>query len=116
MLCLILPLILTVSFFMGWLRLKGNHADLYEIEVGISLFVASNIIILFSVSTWINVQTLNASTSGPARSKYIKLHVDGDGLGEERLRLFVDAVQDYALLMLDVGWNRDQLERGSPTH
>lgn len=119
MLCLILPLIFTVSFLLGWLRLKGSHANLYEIEVGISLCVAFTII-LFSVvrqdgSRFLADVVITAiHNETGALCGFAKITRDitesrkaANNLraSEERFRLFVDAVQDYALLMLDVRGN-----------
>jgi PAS domain S-box-containing protein len=55
---LILPLALTLPFFLGWLRLKGEHWGLYGPEFGLALFATSNII-LFTILVWISAKSLN---------------------------------------------------------
>jgi PAS domain S-box-containing protein len=55
---LILPLALTLPFFIGWLRLKGEHLGFYGTEFGVALFATSNII-LFTILLWISAKSLN---------------------------------------------------------
>ena len=52
---LILPLALTLPFFIGWLRLQGEHLGLYGTEFGLALFATSNIIV-FTTLVWISCQ------------------------------------------------------------
>jgi len=55
---LILPLALTLPFFIGWLRLKGEYRGLYGTEFGLALFATSNII-LFTILVWVSAKSLN---------------------------------------------------------
>jgi len=55
---LILPLALTLPFFIGWLRLKGEYWGLYGTEFGLALFATSNIIV-FTILLWISAKSLN---------------------------------------------------------
>jgi two-component system, sensor histidine kinase and response regulator len=59
---LILPLAVTLPFFIGWLRLKGQHAGLYGTEFGLALFAISNVV-LFSILLWMSAKALNARTN-----------------------------------------------------
>jgi PAS domain S-box-containing protein len=106
--CLILTLALTIPFFISWLRLKGQSADLYEAGLGFSLFGAANII-LFSVLAWINAPSPKPSL-GQINDRRSPEIAGGFSASEKRFRSFVDAVEDYALLMLDadghvISWN-----------
>ena len=55
----ILPLGITLPFFIGWLQLKGAQTGLYGTTFGLTLFVTSTII-LFVVLVWIGAKSLNA--------------------------------------------------------
>jgi PAS domain S-box-containing protein len=59
---LILPLALALPLFIGWLRLKGEHAGLFGTELGFALFATGNIII-FTILVWISARSLNKRTS-----------------------------------------------------
>jgi PAS domain S-box-containing protein len=52
------PLAATLPFFVGWLRLKGQHAGLYGTEFGQALYVTSNIV-LFGALICIGAGMLN---------------------------------------------------------
>jgi two-component system sensor histidine kinase/response regulator len=59
---LILPLALALPPFFGWLRLKGEHAGLFGVELGFALFATANIII-FTILVWISAKSLNTRTA-----------------------------------------------------
>jgi two-component system sensor histidine kinase/response regulator len=59
---LILPLALALPLFIGWLRLKGEHAGLFGTELGFALFATGNIII-FTILVWISARSLNKRTA-----------------------------------------------------
>jgi hypothetical protein len=90
--CLILTLALTIPFFISWLRLKGQSADLYEAGLGFSLFGAANII-LFSVLAWINAPSPKPSL-GQINDRRSPEIAGGFSASEKRFRSFVDAVED----------------------
>ncbi len=106
--CLILTLLFTIPFFISWLRSKGEHAGLYETGIGFAFFAIANII-FFSVLAWISARPLRPGRVQTKNSHFPEL-VGGLVASEERFRSFVDAVEDYALLMLDINgrvisWN-----------
>jgi len=49
----LLPAVILVPLFIGWLRLKGQQRGLYGTEFGLALFALSNIIILTILVWWI---------------------------------------------------------------
>jgi PAS domain S-box-containing protein len=63
---LILPLSLTLPFFIGWLQLKGERAGLYGTEFGLAIFATSNII-LFAILIWLCTRSLNIDDQRRAR-------------------------------------------------
>ena len=54
---LILPIALTLPFFIGWLQLQGAQADLYGTEFGFAAFATANII-LFTILVWISAKLI----------------------------------------------------------
>ena len=106
--CLILTLLFTIPFFISWLRIKGEHAGLYEIGIGFAFFAIANII-FFSVLAWISARPFRPGRVQTKNSHFPEL-VGGLIASEKRFRSFVNAVEDYALLMLDINgrvisWN-----------
>jgi two-component system, NarL family, sensor histidine kinase UhpB len=78
----LLPTTLITPFFIGWLRLKGEHAGLYKTQFGLAMLVTSTIIILATI-VWINARLLNRIDDQRHRVD------DQLGISEERLRLAV---------------------------
>ena len=66
---LILPLAVALPLFIGWLRLKGEHAGLFGTELGFALFATANIII-FTILVWISAKSLNTRTAELMQSAY----------------------------------------------
>jgi len=66
---MILPLAVTLPFFIGWVRLKGEQAGLYEPAFGIALFATLNII-LFTILVWIGAKLLNTRTAELVQSTH----------------------------------------------
>ena len=56
----LLPATIVVPLVVGWVRLKGEEAGLYEMRFGLALFALSNIIILASLVWW-NAMMLDRS-------------------------------------------------------
>jgi PAS domain S-box-containing protein len=54
----ILPMALTLPFLLGWLRLQGQYAGLYDTELGLAIFTISNVLI-FAVLVWLGSKSLN---------------------------------------------------------
>jgi len=54
----LLPAAIVIPLVIGWLRLKGQEAGLYDTEFGLALFTMSNII-LFTVLIFRNARALN---------------------------------------------------------
>ncbi len=54
---ILLPCAIILPIGMGWLRLIGQQAGLYEYEVGISIFVMSNVLV-FTILIWWNASQL----------------------------------------------------------
>ena len=53
-----LPAAVFLPLIIGWLRLKGEQAGLYDTAFGLALFAASNIIV-FTILVWVSAQSLN---------------------------------------------------------
>jgi two-component system sensor histidine kinase/response regulator len=65
---LLLPLALTLPFFIGWFLVKGAHADLYGTEFGLAAFAAANAV-FFTILVWISSRPLNTRTAHFARAR-----------------------------------------------
>jgi PAS domain S-box-containing protein len=63
---LILPLLLTTAFLVGWLQLKGQRAGLYGTEFGLALFATCNVI-LFTILVWLSTRSLNRRSAQSAQ-------------------------------------------------
>ena len=53
-----LPVALTLPYFLGWLRLKGQRAGYYGTEFGLAIFACANAI-LFGILVWWTARSLN---------------------------------------------------------
>jgi signal transduction histidine kinase/ActR/RegA family two-component response regulator len=56
----LLPPALILPFLIGWLRLRGERAGLYDLEAGISLFALA-FVVLFSLLAWSTAASLASS-------------------------------------------------------
>jgi diguanylate cyclase (GGDEF)-like protein len=57
---ILLPCAIVIPIGMGWLRLLGQRAGLYESELGVSMFVMSNVF-AFALLIWWNARQLHAA-------------------------------------------------------
>jgi PAS domain S-box-containing protein len=99
----LLPTSVVQPLVLGWLELMGERAQLFPREFGLSLFALANVA-LFVALVWWNATVLDQAESERLRSE------ESRGETEERFRLLVDGVKDYAIVMLDpqgnvVSWN-----------
>ena len=116
-----LPLVIVGTTLLGWLRLKGQEQGWFDTKFGVSLLVVSSVIlsVTWLVRAAIALRAVDlardAAEEELARSNAIledlvSARTRELALSEERLRLLVDGVTDYAIVMLDVdgvivSWN-----------
>jgi signal transduction histidine kinase len=48
----LLPVVIAIPLLLGWLRLKGEHAGLYDTEFGVSLMVTATLCIIAAFVWW----------------------------------------------------------------
>jgi len=97
------PAIILIPLLLGWLRLAGQRAGLYDTAGRTALFVVSIIVVLASFAAWSARSLDRADAERVAAEQALRL-------GEERFRLLVGSVRDYAIFMLDpsghvASWN-----------
>jgi PAS domain S-box-containing protein len=99
----LLPLVILLPILLGYLRLLAYWKGLITTEFGVAVLVSS-IILTFSVIIWFNARLLNRrdQLKQAAEKKLLE--------SEERFRLIISSVKDYAIFMLDpsgqvVSWN-----------
>jgi signal transduction histidine kinase len=63
----ILPLVLSLPFFIGWLRLQGQRAGLYGTESGLAISTISDVLI-FAALVWIGSSSLNKADAERLRT------------------------------------------------
>ncbi|MDP4212542.1 MAG: PAS domain S-box protein [Bacteroidota bacterium] len=99
----IIPFAILVPIILGYLRLCGHWMSLFTVEFGVTFLVLS-IVLVFVALTWYNALTLN-------RRDLLKIASDNALLrSEQKFRLLVSHVKDYAIFMVDpdgliVSWN-----------
>jgi PAS domain S-box-containing protein len=98
-----LPVAIGAPFIMGWLRLMGERAGLYDTAFGVSIFALANILI-FTTLIWWNAGALHQMDIGRRQT------TEQLRQSEERFGLMVENVKDYAIVMLEVdgrvgSWN-----------
>jgi PAS domain S-box-containing protein len=96
-----LPVALTLPYFLGWLRLKGQRAGFYGTEFGLAIFACANAI-LFGVLVWWTARSLNAmdeqreqvATFDAQRREVLEIIAKGAELRTvlERIVLIVEAL------------------------
>jgi PAS domain S-box-containing protein len=97
------PFVVLLPILLGYLRLMAYWRGLITTEFGVAILVSS-IILTFSVILWFNIRLLN-------RRDQLKYQAERKLLeSEERFRLLVGSVKDYAIIMLDpsgniISWN-----------
>ncbi len=62
-----LPAAILVPAALGWLRLQAQRAGLFEFDIGLALFVATNVVFFTSLVLW-NVRALHRSDSARRRA------------------------------------------------
>jgi PAS domain S-box-containing protein len=99
----LLPFVVLLPVLLGYLRLLAYWNGLITTEFGVAILVSS-IILTFSIIIWFNTRLLN-------RRDQLKQVAEKQLLeSEERFRLLVGSVKDYAIFMLDpsgniISWN-----------
>lgn len=76
----LLPYALVVPLSLGWLRLQGEQAALYQTEMGVDLMTVTMIVVLCALVWW-NAHQLDAASAKAARA-------------ETALRAYADEVRD----------------------
>jgi len=99
----LVPAIILIPLLLGWLLLAGQRAGLFDTAGGTALFVVCIIVVLASFVAWSARSLDRADAERVAAEQALRL-------GEERFRLLVGGVRDYAIFMLDPGgrvasWN-----------
>jgi PAS domain S-box-containing protein len=99
----LLPFVVLLPILFGYLRLLAYWNGLITTEFGVAVLISS-IILTFSVIIWFNTRLLNRRDQQKQAAEK-KLQES-----EERFRLIVSSVKDYAIIMLDpagqvVSWN-----------
>jgi PAS domain S-box-containing protein len=108
----LLPIIPVTLFFLGWIGLKGAQAGLYGFQFGMALIVLMGITICVIAVAWTaNILHNTDIVRKVAETEVINLNAALElRRSEERFRLLVRGVKDYAILMLDpkgliASWN-----------
>jgi PAS domain S-box-containing protein len=99
----LLPFVVLLPILLGYLRLLAYWYGIITTEFGVALLVAS-IILAFSIIIWLNIRLLNKRDRQKQTAEKELLE------SEERFRLIVSSVKDYAIFMLDpsgkvISWN-----------
>jgi PAS domain S-box-containing protein len=99
----LLPLVILLPVVLGYLRLMAYWKGLISTEFGVDILVSA-ILLAFTVIVWYNARLLNH------RDELKKMAERSLLESEERFRLLVGSVKDYAIFMLDpsgrvVSWN-----------
>jgi PAS domain S-box-containing protein len=98
-----LPFVILLPVLLGYLRLLAYWIGLITTEFGVAVLVSS-IILTFCIIIWFITRLLNKRDRQKQAAEEQLLE------GEERFRLIVSSVKDYAIFMLDpygriVSWN-----------
>lgn len=99
----LMPLIILLPIFLGYLRLWGYWQAAFSTEFGVTILVLSIILVLIGL-IWYNTYLLN-------KRDFLKKQSDLTlQESEERYRILVSSVKDYAIFMLDpsgtiISWN-----------
>jgi PAS domain S-box-containing protein len=84
----VLPLAILLPMVMGWLRLQGQRAGLYDTETGLALFASSNIVV-FAIVIWLAARTLNRVDADRRGSDFRRLYALREA--ETRWRALIEA-------------------------
>ena len=99
----LLPLVIILPVVLGYLRLLGYWNGLFSTEFGVTILVLS-VIVTFTGIVWYNSCLLNKRDVLREETEQILLQ------SEERFRLLISSVKDYAIFMVDpagyvTSWN-----------
>jgi PAS domain S-box-containing protein len=99
----LLPAAILAPLAIGWLRWKGQSAGLYSDWTGVALMTVVSIVLLASLTAWTGF-TVDRGERERQRTEQER------NASEERFRLLLDGVKDYAIYMLDpdgnvISWN-----------
>lgn len=99
----LLPLIILLPVILGYLRLMAYWKGLITTEFGVDILVSA-ILLAFVVIVWFNARLLNHRDEQKNTAERHLME------SEERFRLLVSSVKDYAIFMLDpsgyvISWN-----------
>lgn len=99
----LLPAAILAPLAIGWLRWKGQSAGLYSDWTGVALMTVTSITLLAGLTVWTGL-TVDRSERERQRTEQER------NASEERFRLLLDGVRDYAIYMLDpdgniISWN-----------
>ncbi len=82
----LLPHAFLVPVVLGWLVLMGHKAALYDLEIGFALFAFMIVAVLVGLILW--------------KARVLERLERDKELSEERFRLLIDGVRDYAIFLL----------------
>src|SRR5215210_1319758 len=92
----LLPATVLIPIVVGWLRLKGQQAELYESEFGVVLMVLSSMIILAAVVWWTTRLLYRTDTERKHAEEILRK-------SEARNRAVVDTATDAIITMTTSG-------------
>jgi PAS domain S-box-containing protein len=95
----LLPATVLIPIVVGWLRLKGQQAGLYESEFGVVLMVLSSMIILAAVVWWTTRLLYRTDTQRKHAEETLRK-------SEARNRAIVDTATDAIITMTTSGFIR----------
>jgi PAS domain S-box-containing protein len=90
----LLPAAITAPLLFGWLRLRGQAADLFDTEFGAALLVVSTIVVSLLVIMWAVKSVERAMDASADVQRALRDR-------ETQFRLLVAGIQDYAIFLLD---------------
>lgn len=100
----VLPLVFTLPFLLGWLRLKGQELGWYGTGFGLALLAAANVIV-FAVVVWRSARILNrADTEREQLLTREQAARTEANLARSKSERIIEGIND-AFIALDRGWN-----------
>jgi PAS domain S-box-containing protein len=100
---LLVPAAVCIPLLANWLRWKGQVAGLYSDWTGVALMTVFSIVLLASLAVW-TASVVDRTQREREQAEQVRRD------SEERFRLLLDGVKDYAIYMLDpegrvISWN-----------